>query len=92
MKNYGPGCVSPTTEPFQEMLAHLKTHQCENSDKEDSRFELTAAEEPVNGWQLKSHPLSLKKMCHGTPLKVEIYRSTVSTDGFHTNSIIEQQS
>ena len=69
-----------------------KTHQCENSDKEDSRFELTAAEEPVNGWQLKSHPLSLKKMCHGTPLKVEIYRSTVSTDGFHTKSIIEQQS
>ena len=25
------------------------------------------------------------------PLKVEIYRSTVSTDGFHTKSIIEQQ-
>ena len=26
------------------------------------------------------------------PLKVEIYCSTVSTDGFHTKSIIEQQS
>ena len=36
--------------------------------------------------------IMMKCMYVCRPLKVEIYRSTVSTDGFHTKSIIEQQS
>ena len=37
-------------------------------------------------------PQNMIGPCERRPLKVKIYRSTVSTDGFHTKSISEQQS
>jgi len=49
----------PSQANSSSQAAAKSSKQAEDPDKEDSCFQLTAAEELVNGWQLKSHPLSL---------------------------------